>query len=48
MDKKGLAQYALFIGKKGGYATLHKYGKKHYRRMANIRWAKVASKKTKK
>jgi hypothetical protein len=34
------------VATKGGYATLKKYGKKHYRKMVEIRWAKVKSKKS--
>lgn len=51
MDKnQEVSNAASLLAKKAGRATLKKYGKKHYVKMANKRWAKSRSKakKTKK
>jgi hypothetical protein len=40
MRKNDLSKAAKLIARKGGSATLKKYGKKHYKAMAKIRWAK--------
>jgi hypothetical protein len=37
MDNKDMAKA---LGKAGGTKTLKKYGKKHYKEMANKRWNK--------
>jgi len=44
MTKNALSEAAKVIAKAGGVATLKKHGKKHYKAMANKRWAKSRSK----
>ncbi len=41
--ENALSRAAKLIAKKGGEATLKKYGKKHYRKMAQKRWARSRS-----
>lgn len=47
-QKYDLKEAAKIIAKKGGVATLKKHGKKHYKKMAEKRWAKSRSKADKK
>lgn len=37
MNKSKISKAAQTMGKKGGFATLKKYGKKHYKKMVQIR-----------
>jgi len=48
MDKSTLSEAVKLIARRGGKATLKKYGKKHYKLMAKKRWAKVEPKPAKK
>jgi len=45
MINKKVCEAAKLLAKQGGNATLKKHGKKHYKKMANIRWNKVKTKK---
>ena len=47
-QKYNLSEAAKVIAEKGGVATLKKYGKKHFKKMAEKRWAKSRSKAKKK
>lgn len=39
MNKKALSEAAKIIARRGGRATLKKYGRKHFTKMAKKRWA---------
>jgi hypothetical protein len=39
-----LTPLAKRMGKKGGNNTLKKLGRKHYKKMADLRWAKTTKK----
>jgi hypothetical protein len=43
--KNTIQDYMSTIGKKGGKSTKKKYGKDHYRKIANKRWAKLSTSK---
>lgn len=40
MKKKELSSLAKEMGKLGGKTTMKKYGKEHFKKMNEIRWAK--------
>ena len=44
MKNKKVCEAAKLLAKQGGNATLKKHGKKHYKKMAQIRWNKVGRK----
>ena len=41
MKKKDISKAASLMAKKAGDAVFKKYGRAHYIKMANKRWAKV-------
>lgn len=48
MIKDKISRAASLMAKQAGNACLKKHGKKHYKKMANIRWSKVKTKKSNK